>query len=815
MMYLKKELYELIRTDESIFDFIQERALDGLWYWDLEKPENQWMNARFWIVLGYNPGEMPHKSVAWQDIINQDDFKSATKNLTKHCENFNHPYDQIVRYTHKSGSTVWIRCRGFAIRDKDGKAIRMLGAHQDVSDSKQSEQRFERLFRDIETVSVQGYSLDGTVLYWNNASTQLYGYTEQEAIGRNLLDLIIPSELHDTVSDEIRTMAKTRRPIPASELTLRRKDGSPVTVFSSHSFAEVPGQEPEFFCIDIELSERKKVEQQLIVAKEKAEESEKKFLQIAENIGEVYWIRSFDNKKMLYISPAYEKVWGRTCQSLYDNPQSFIDSIYDEDKPAVIAELDQYKKGKAFNLEYRIVSGSGKIKWVRVKTARVKNAKGEVIRHVGTAVDITSIKNFQQTLELLVGIAKTFINIPLENISKEINNALETMGGFVNADRVYIFDYDWDKQICNNTYEWCRDGISPEIENLQQVPLEVMPWWVDAHKQGKKLSIADVCSLNEFDGVRKILEPQGVKSLLTLPLMQSGECVGFMGFDSVRDHHQYTHREEVILVVFSEIIVNIQNRKAQENSLVLEKEKAEQSDKLKTAFINNISHEIRTPLNGIVGFGQMLFEGDLPAGERADIFHNLMKSSNRLMDTITDYMDMSMIFSGTIKVSNKEIKLKPLFEKTAGKAKKLILEKNIDFKIEIPTHFADLKVTSDPFLLEKILYKLLDNAIKFTKNGSIKCGYEKKPEYVNLFVQDTGSGIASDKLKLIFEMFRQADTSMTRGYEGSGLGLTIAKELVSLLGGEIMVTSEQGKGSEFTFTIPLNPSGEFISGDET
>ncbi len=139
-MYLKKELYELLRTDESIFDFIQDSALDGLWYWDLEHPENEWMNAKFWTVLGYNPDEMPHKSTAWQNIINQDDLKVANENFTKHCENPNHPYDQVVRYTHKNGSTVWIRCRGLAIRDENGKAIRMLGAHQDISEIKRTEQ---------------------------------------------------------------------------------------------------------------------------------------------------------------------------------------------------------------------------------------------------------------------------------------------------------------------------------------------------------------------------------------------------------------------------------------------------------------------------------------------------------------------------------------------------------------------------------------------------------------------------------------------------------------------------------------------------
>ncbi|MFA8434469.1 MAG: ATP-binding protein [Marinifilaceae bacterium] len=143
--YLKEELYELIKKDDSIFSFLQNSSLDGLWYWDLEQPENEWMNKRFWTTLGYNPEEMPHKASAWQDIINQEDLQVALDNFKKHLENPDHPYDQIVRYTHKNGSIVWIRCRGMAIRDKDGKPIRMLGAHHDITEQKKTEQALKEL----------------------------------------------------------------------------------------------------------------------------------------------------------------------------------------------------------------------------------------------------------------------------------------------------------------------------------------------------------------------------------------------------------------------------------------------------------------------------------------------------------------------------------------------------------------------------------------------------------------------------------------------------------------------------------------------
>ena len=143
--YLKKELYSLVKTDTSIFDFLQNGSLDGIWYWDLENPENEWMSEHFWTVLGYDPNEMSHHASQWQDKINNDDLQVALNNFNKHLQDPEYPYNQIVRYIHKNGSTVWIRCRGIAIRDKNGKAIRMLGAHNNVTELMQAQEELKKL----------------------------------------------------------------------------------------------------------------------------------------------------------------------------------------------------------------------------------------------------------------------------------------------------------------------------------------------------------------------------------------------------------------------------------------------------------------------------------------------------------------------------------------------------------------------------------------------------------------------------------------------------------------------------------------------
>ncbi len=143
--YLKEELYDLIKSESSIFEFIQSVSLDGIWYWDLKNPENEWLSPKFWEVLGYDADEKTHQASEWKELIFPEDLILATENLKRHCADAQHPYDQIVRYKHRNGSTIWIRCRGLAIRDETGKAIRMLGAHTDITALKEAEKEIVRL----------------------------------------------------------------------------------------------------------------------------------------------------------------------------------------------------------------------------------------------------------------------------------------------------------------------------------------------------------------------------------------------------------------------------------------------------------------------------------------------------------------------------------------------------------------------------------------------------------------------------------------------------------------------------------------------
>lgn len=158
--YLEAELATLFQTDPAMWRFLQQGSLDGVWYWDLEDPTQEWMSPEMWRLLGVDPATKTHDPAEWQDLIFQEDLAIALENFEKHCADPKHPYDQIVRYRHADGSTVWVRCRGIAIRNAEGKPIRMLGAHNDLTALKRAEEklRADHLAADAANEELKGFA---------------------------------------------------------------------------------------------------------------------------------------------------------------------------------------------------------------------------------------------------------------------------------------------------------------------------------------------------------------------------------------------------------------------------------------------------------------------------------------------------------------------------------------------------------------------------------------------------------------------------------------------------------------------------------
>jgi PAS domain S-box-containing protein len=481
-MYLKKELYELIKTDESIFDFIQESALDGLWYWDLENPENAWMNAKFWKVLGYNPDEMPHKSSAWQNIINQDDLKLASDNFTRHCENPDHPYDQVVRYTHKDGSTVWIRCRGMAIRDKNGKPVRMLGAHQDISDIKRSEQELfkakekaeeserysqlkyeeyeaineelrqkndellkanterrqaENALRESESLLRQVIDLvphfifskdvHGTYLLANKAMAEVYGTTPENLLGKSDYDFAQNTE-------EVEFFIECDKKVIESGIGLYGIEEPITDTKGSRRFVETTKipfitsgtKTPALLAVSVDITDRKLVETQLVVSEQRLKEA-----QHIAHLGN--WDLCIETNE-LYWSDETFRIFGCDPQEFKATYEAFLEFIHPDDREMVnSAYLNSLQTKTGYQIEHRVLTKTNQIKFVREKCSTTFNEQGKPLSSFGIVIDITEQKKAEQELVVAKEKAEESDRLKsgfLANMSHEIRTPMNGILGF-------------------------------------------------------------------------------------------------------------------------------------------------------------------------------------------------------------------------------------------------------------------------------------------------------------------------------------------------------------------------------------------------
>ncbi len=440
------------------------------------------------------------------------------------------------------------------------------------------------------------------------------------------------------------------------------------------------------------------------------------------------------------------------------------------------------------------------------------------LRLAGFAMSVEEDRRKQaQMQELLTKIAATYINLPLNYVDETVQNSLGELGHFVGADRVYIFEYDFEQENCRNTHEWCGEGITPQIQDLQAVPISIIPQWVAVHRRGEAMNIPDVHALSLHDPVRQVLEPQNIRSLLAMPMMDAGRCLGFVGFDFVRGIHLCTESERRLLTMFTEMMASIRLRRELEDAMRLHREKAEAANRAKSEFLANMSHEIRTPMNGVLGMTGLLLNTALSEEQRS-FAETVMSSGESLLTLLDDILDFSKMEAGKMKLDQNDFSLRKLLGEAVSPLALRAQEKGVEFICAAAPDVPDA-LRGDPIRLRQILLNLAGNAVKFTDRGEIEVRVERvgKPgegassENVSVTgdvmlrftVKDTGIGISGDKQGLLFEKFSQVDASSTRRFGGTGLGLAIARQLTELMGGRIGVESEEGLGTTFWFTLAL------------
>jgi PAS domain S-box-containing protein len=410
------------------------------------------------------------------------------------------------------------------------------------------------------------------------------------------------------------------------------------------------------------------------------------------------------------------------------------------------------------NREEMFINRNGKIRWMVTSKMPLFDESGKITGLVGIGRDITERK---KEIELINKLTKSIEQSPVSVVITDIHGKIE----YVNFQFCRVTGYSTEEVL----------GKMPRILKLGKTPDHVY------NQLWNNLNSGNVWR-GEFFNKKRNGELYWEWVVITPLKDENGQITN-------------------IIIIHEDI----SQRKQMEADLISAKEKAEESDRLKSAFLANMSHEIRTPLNGIIGFSGLLADPFFDSDQKNDFVNHIINNGNSLMTIINDIMEISKLESGEVKIRRGVIDVKKLLFELRDQYLILSKEKNIGFDIEIlKGDFSEhVSVFADVDRLRQILINLINNAFKFTINGSISIGYRYSGDMIEFHVKDTGIGISEEYQDVIFDRFRQVETSGTRKYGGVGLGLAISKSLVEMMGGKIWLKSKPDQGAAFYFTLPV------------
>ncbi len=742
------ELYQSRQMLQSILDNIPQRV-----FWKDRNSRYLGCNRTFAIDAGLqDPAAITDKSdfeLSWREtaeVFRADDKLVMEQESPK--LNFEEPMSR------PDGSLQWNRVNKMPLRDRDGRGIGVLGTYEDITERKRaeealrvSEQRYRLLF-ERNLAAVFCTTLAGRILDCNEAFAQILGYgSRQRGLAIHAGDIYYDPDDRTAFIQRLKAEKTVQ-----SELRLRRQDGSAVWVIAKASLSEHSDGSPALIeGTFIDITERKLAEGAL-------EASEKRFRTLFEN-STVGLYRTTPDGQILMANPAlvrmlgYETLDELACRDLEK-------SGFEPNYPRQVFREQIERDGEVRGLEAAWQRRDGSTISVRESAKAVRGERGEVLYYDGIVEDITQRK-------------------------------------------------------------WAQDALRASEERYRQLFERNLAGVFRATLQGKILDCNQACARVLGYGSREELLSVPLSELFADPadgltardlLLREKTLTNFEVPLRRKDGSAVWILENVSLISngtpqFVEgTFIDISERHQAEQEMRKAKEAAEAANRAKSDFLANMSHEIRTPLNGIMGMTDLVLDSNLDPEQRDDL-NTVKESANSLLGIVNDILDFSKIEARKLDMEHLEFNLKDSVDETL-RALYLRAEQK---QLELACHFhPDLPATvvGDPGRLRQVLVNLIGNAIKFTERGKVGVRVEKLSETakeVNLHfsVSDTGVGIPPDRQGAIFEAFVQADTSSSRRFGGTGLGLTIANQLVDLMGGVMWVESAVGNGSTFHFTVHL------------
>lgn len=618
-----------------------------------------------------------------------------------------------------------------------------------------SEQKYRILFEGSRD-GIVFISPEGKLIECNESFLKMTGYSSSELRTMDFYK-ITPKRWHEWKIDEvIEKQLKARGFSDTYEKEYIRKDGTTIPVEVTAYRITTKDNRLLYWIVAKDISERRKHRREL----DHSRDMMQKILK-ASSVGLSYAV----NRKIIWANEAMEELFGYSKDEYRHKDTRMLYPSDDEYRRVGKIVFDKIKNKEVVKLNATFIRKDGSLFYGRYKINYIEpeNPEKGVIASI---IDITDLIKSQRDLE-----------------------ASEQRYRFVannTQDFIYMTDPDGKMLfVSSNTQRFF--GIAPE--------------------EMKSLYLSEL--MQRFAIPEKTR--QYILKTTSNAILNKKEMAEYVYQISVDGKEKWFETNEKLLydknLNFAGIIGvtrDITERKQFEKQLIEAKDKAEESDRLKTAFLNNISHEFRTPMNGILGFADLLTNTAISNGERKEYVSLIRQSCNELLRILQDIIEISQVQNNMTKIHNDEINLYGLITEAIQIAKPKIEDRHIALKTNMRFHEKELFVISDYQKLSRIIKHLIDNAAKFTINGYIEidCSISDRSEF-RFSVSDTGIGISPKMQKLIFKPFRQAETGSSRKFGGSGIGLALAKAYIELLGGKIWLDSEINRGTTIYFSIPV------------
>lgn len=641
--------------------------------------------------------------------------------------------------------------------------------------------------------------MEGKIIYTNSTVKDRLGYKEKELLSKHVL-FLHPSDQYEEAKNKIEGMLLGT--IEVCRVPLLTRNGVEIPVETKVKKGTWCGKDA-LIGISRDTTERKRYEKQIRVNIERLE-----MALLASDAG--LWDWNLKTEELI-LNEKWFSLRGFEQEENINTVEIWKKLLHPDDLEPTLRLLDDHLEGKTqfYQSEYRSKTKSGKYIWV-LDTGKIMeyDDEGKPLRVIGTNIDITAKKENEISLQKNLRQQEILSEIALElnsldDFDVRINTVLSQIGTHSDVSRVYIFEDSSDGLVTSNTYEWCNKNILPQLNDLQGIPYEMIPSWKPFLLEKGRVYSENISELP--DDLRAILEPQEIKSIVVYPLYIQGAFFGFVGFDECSKSRSWSKSELELLRTISGIIANAYERKIMEQSIITERDKANNANRAKSEFLANMSHEIRTPMNAVLGFSEALYH-KLDSDQHRKMLQSVLSSGNLLLSLLNDILDLSKIEAGKLEITPQPTDLKNIIEEIKllfdDKASKKGIEINIFISPEFPA-----VLMLDEIRIKQVIFNLVGNAVKFTHEGfvNLKVEFEyNSADSGNLIidVEDSGIGIAESQQKAIFEAFRQQSGQSNRMYGGIGLGLAISKRLVEKMMGDITVSSEERKGSLFRVKLP-------------